>query len=166
MKAMEPPKIKNELRRWWKLPELRWLTVASLLSVSLGYLAPADRSHRARVRITGCGERARFSRCRRCLPLDPRPERARFSRSGTRARRPCGGRGLRFSTPRPVASITGRPSGGCLRPDASGSRCADHLLRHGDAGLVEIRIWKSCSCRKRSRRVRRIAVPSVCAFTP
>lgn len=39
MKAMEPPKIKNELRRWWKLPELRWLTVASLLSVSLGYLA-------------------------------------------------------------------------------------------------------------------------------
>ena len=62
-----------------------------------------------------------------------------FSRSGTRARRPSGGRGLRFQTPRPVASITGRPSGGCVRPDASGSRYANHILRHGDARLVEIR---------------------------
>jgi len=38
VKAMEPSRIKDELRRWWKLPELRWLTVASVLAVGLGYL--------------------------------------------------------------------------------------------------------------------------------
>jgi hypothetical protein len=36
---MEPSKRTEASQRWWTLRELRWLTAASLLAVSLGYLA-------------------------------------------------------------------------------------------------------------------------------
>jgi len=36
---MEPPNRTNPSPQWWRLPELRWLTAASIVAVSLGYLA-------------------------------------------------------------------------------------------------------------------------------